>query len=74
MKTTLEKIENNIVKVTVTVEAEQLTTAVNEAYKKNVKQFNIPGYRKGHNSSGKFFREGKAANSARLRMSGCSCN
>ncbi|CDM69317.1 Trigger factor [Clostridium bornimense] len=47
MKTTLEKIENNIVKVTVTVEAEQLTTAVNEAYKKNVKQFNIPGFRKG---------------------------
>lgn len=47
MKTTLEKIENNIVKVTVTVEAEQLATAVNEAYKKNVKQFNIPGFRKG---------------------------
>ena len=47
MKTTLEKIEKNIVKVTVTVEAEQLATAVNEAYKKNVKQFNIPGFRKG---------------------------
>ncbi|MBU5316421.1 trigger factor [Clostridium bornimense] len=47
MKTTLENIEKNIVKVTVTVEAEQLATAVNEAYKKNVKQFNIPGFRKG---------------------------
>ena len=45
MKT--EDVEKNLVKLTFEVSAEDFTKAINEAYKKNAKKFNIPGFRKG---------------------------
>ncbi|ADL51313.1 trigger factor [Clostridium cellulovorans] len=47
MNATVEKIEKNTAKITVTVEAEKFTDALKKVYQKNVKQFNIPGFRKG---------------------------
>lgn len=47
MNTKLEKLENNVVKFEITVEAEKFNEAVQKAYKKNVKKFNVPGFRKG---------------------------
>lgn len=42
-----EDVEKNLVKLTFEVSAEDFTKAINEAYKKNAKKFNIPGFRKG---------------------------
>ena len=42
-----EQIEKNLVKLTFEVSAEDFAKAINNAYKKNAKKFNIPGFRKG---------------------------
>jgi len=47
MNAKMEKIENNVVKLEVTVEVEKFNQAMKKAYTKNAKQFNIPGFRKG---------------------------
>ncbi|GFP74974.1 trigger factor [Clostridium fungisolvens] len=47
MDVKMEKIEANIVKFEVKVEAKKFDEALNKAYKKNIKKFNIPGFRKG---------------------------
>ena len=41
------KIDVNIVKFEVKVEADKFKEALTRAYKKNVKKFNVPGFRKG---------------------------
>ena len=43
----MEKIDVNVVKFEVKVEAEKFNEALTRAYKKNVKHFNVPGFRKG---------------------------
>lgn len=47
MNIKMEKVENNVVKLEITVDKTQFNEAVQKAYKKNVKRFNIPGFRKG---------------------------
>lgn len=47
MNTKIEKVENNVVKLEITVEKEKFNEAIKKAYKKNVGRFNIPGFRKG---------------------------
>ena len=47
MEAKMEKIENNIVKFEVRVEAEKFTAALNKAFNKNKKRFAVPGFRKG---------------------------
>ena len=47
MKAKMEKIDVNVVKFEVKVEAEKFNEALTRAYKKNVKHFNVPGFRKG---------------------------
>lgn len=49
MKVKSEKIENenNEVKLEVHVEADKFQEAVKKSYFKNVKKFNVPGFRKG---------------------------
>ncbi|MFU0824693.1 trigger factor [Clostridium sp.] len=47
MNTKIEKVENNVVKLEITVDKEKFNEAIQKAYKKNVKRFNIPGFRKG---------------------------
>lgn len=47
MNTNVEKIEKNVIKLTITVEAEKFAEALNKAYKKNAGSINIPGFRKG---------------------------
>lgn len=47
MNVKVEKIQTNLVKLEITVEAEKFNEAVKKSYKKNVNQFNIPGFRKG---------------------------
>jgi len=47
MKATWEKIDNNLVSIEVEVEAEKVTEALDQAFKKVVKQVNVPGFRKG---------------------------
>lgn len=47
MEAKMEKIDVNIVKFEVKVEAEKFDAALARAYKKNVKNFNVPGFRKG---------------------------
>lgn len=42
-----EQVEKNLVKLTFEVSPEEFEKAVNNAYKKNAKRFNIPGFRKG---------------------------
>jgi len=42
-----EQIEKNTVKLTIGVDKETFEKAVDKAYKKNVKQITIPGFRKG---------------------------
>ena len=43
----MEKIDVNVVKFEVKVEADKFKEALTRAYKKNVKKFNVPGFRKG---------------------------
>ncbi|MBO8168759.1 MAG: trigger factor [Thermoanaerobacteraceae bacterium] len=47
MKATVEKIEKNRVALQVEVDADVMASAMHKAYKKLVKQVNIPGFRKG---------------------------
>ena len=47
MEAKMEKIDVNIVKFEVKVESEKFDAALTRAYKKNVKNFNVPGFRKG---------------------------
>ena len=47
MEAKMEKIDVNVVKFEVKVEADKFKEALTKAYKKNVKKFNVPGFRKG---------------------------
>lgn len=47
MKATAEKLENNTVVLNVEVDAEQLAKAIDQAYRKLVKDVHVPGFRKG---------------------------
>lgn len=47
MSLQVEKLEKNMVKLTVEVPAEQLDEALKTSYNKNKSKFNIPGFRKG---------------------------
>jgi trigger factor len=47
MKATAEKLENNTVVLDVEVDAEQLADALEQAYRKLVKDVQVPGFRKG---------------------------
>ncbi|QAY65137.1 trigger factor [Paenibacillus protaetiae] len=47
MKATWEKIDTNLVSIDVEVEAEKVASALDQAFKKVVKQVNVPGFRKG---------------------------
>lgn len=47
MKVNMEKIENNVVKLEITVESKKFNEAMKKSYAKNVKKFNVPGFRKG---------------------------
>ena len=47
MKATAEKLENNTVVLDVEVDAEQLKDALEQAYRKLVKDVQVPGFRKG---------------------------
>src|SRR5690554_826297 len=47
MSSKVEKIENNVAKLEIQVSPEDFAKAMEKAYKKNVKRFNIPGFRKG---------------------------
>lgn len=43
----VEKIENNKVKMEITVGLEQFKKGIDKAYRSNVQKFNVPGFRKG---------------------------
>lgn len=61
MNVKVEKLDNNVVKLEITVEAKQFAEGMKKAYFKNVKNFNIPGFRKGKapmNVIKKFYGEG----------------
>lgn len=45
---TIEQKEHNIAKLTITVDADTFAAAVQQAYVKTAKHYNIPGFRKGH--------------------------
>lgn len=47
MNTKVEKLENNIVKIEVSVPAEKFEAAIKKAYTKNSSKFSVPGFRKG---------------------------
>lgn len=47
MGSKLEKIEKNIATLEIEVDAEKFEEGLKKAYKKNVRKFNIPGFRKG---------------------------
>lgn len=47
MKATWEKLEKNLVKFDIEVEAEKFGSAMDQAFRKLVKDANIPGFRKG---------------------------
>ena len=47
MEAKMEKIDVNVVKFEVKVEADKFKEALTRAYKKNVKKFNVPEFRKG---------------------------
>ena len=47
MKAKVEKIETNVVKLEIRVEAEKFDAALTKAYNKNKSRYNIPGFRKG---------------------------
>ncbi len=47
MNSKLEKIEKNTALLKIEVDREQFEKGIQRAYKKNVKRFNIPGFRKG---------------------------
>ena len=45
---TIERKEHNIAKLTITVDADTFAAAVQQAYVKTAKHYNLPGFRKGH--------------------------
>ena len=47
MNVTVEKLEKNMAKLTVTVEADRLDKAIEQAYQKQKGQISVPGFRKG---------------------------
>ncbi|WP_238882345.1 trigger factor [Clostridium sp. YIM B02551] len=47
MEVKMEKIETNVVELEIRVEAAKFNEALNKAFKKNQKKFNVPGFRKG---------------------------
>ena len=47
MSVQVEKLENNMAKLTIEVPAEELEKAIEKAYQKQKKQISIPGFRKG---------------------------
>jgi len=47
MNVKMEKLEKNVVKFEVTVEAQKFSEALKKSYAKNANRFNIPGFRKG---------------------------
>ncbi|AGF55314.1 trigger factor [Clostridium saccharoperbutylacetonicum] len=47
MKANVEKIETNVIKLEIRVEAEKFNAAITKAYNKNKSRYNIPGFRKG---------------------------
>lgn len=47
MEAKMERIDTNVVKFEVTVEADKFKAALTKAYNKNAKHFNVPGFRKG---------------------------
>lgn len=47
MSVKVEKLEKNMVKIEITVNKEEFENGIQKAYLKNVKRFNIPGFRKG---------------------------
>lgn len=47
MEVKMEKIETNVVKLEIKAAAEKFNEALNKAFKKNQKKFNVPGFRKG---------------------------
>ncbi len=61
MNVKMEKIENNVVKLEITVTADKFNEAMKKAFAKNAKKFNIPGFRKGKapmNIIKKYYGEG----------------
>ncbi|WP_416175505.1 trigger factor [Clostridium sp.] len=61
MNVKMEKVENNVVKLEITVESKKFDEAIKKAFKKNAKKFNIPGFRKGKapmNIIKKYYGEG----------------
>ncbi|MBR5421125.1 MAG: trigger factor [Lachnospiraceae bacterium] len=71
MSVSLEKLEHNMAKLTITVADEDFEKAVEKAYKKEKNRINIPGFRKGkvarqviEKMYGKDFFYGEAANIA----------
>lgn len=47
MKAKVEKIETNVIKLEIRVEAKNFDAAITKAYNKNKGKYNIPGFRKG---------------------------
>lgn len=47
MEVKMEKIEANVAKFEVKVEAAKFNEALNKAFKKNAHRYNVPGFRKG---------------------------
>ncbi|AYD39715.1 trigger factor [Clostridium fermenticellae] len=47
MNAKVEKLENNVVKLEISVETEKFNDYLKKSFKKNSKKFNIPGFRKG---------------------------
>ena len=47
MKANVEKIHDNVAELKIEVEAEEVNKAIDRAYRKLVKEVNIPGFRKG---------------------------
>lgn len=47
MNVKMEKVETNVVKLEIVVEATNFSEALKKSYNKNAKKFNVPGFRKG---------------------------
>ena len=47
MSVKVEKLENNLVKLEITIEAEKFEEGLEKAYFRNAKYFSVPGFRKG---------------------------
>ena len=47
MKANMEKLEANVIKLEIRVEAEKFDAAITKAYNKNKSRYNVPGFRKG---------------------------